>query len=44
MRQLLREPELARAWGEAGQRVARERFGIDRFVRDWMAVLDEVAN
>jgi len=42
MQQLLRDPALARQWGEAGQRTARERFGIARFVRDWLAVFDEV--
>lgn len=42
MQQLLRDPALARQWGEAGRRTARERFGIARFVRDWLAVFDEV--
>jgi hypothetical protein len=42
MQQLLRDPALARQWGEAGRRTARERFGIERFVRDWLAVFDEV--
>jgi glycosyltransferase involved in cell wall biosynthesis len=35
MRELLGHPELARRLGQAGQRRARERFHIDRFVRDW---------
>jgi glycosyltransferase involved in cell wall biosynthesis len=43
MQQLLREPRLARAWGEAGQRTARERFAIDRFVGDWLALFERVA-
>ncbi|MDN3922345.1 glycosyltransferase family 4 protein [Roseateles violae] len=44
MRALLREPALAREWGEAGRRTARERFGIDRFVADWLAALDLVSS
>lgn len=39
-RQLLVEPQLARAWGEAGRETARARFGIERFVDDWITVLD----
>lgn len=42
MRTLLRERGLAAEWGMAGQRTARDRFGIDRFVHDWLAVIDEV--
>ncbi len=42
MRTLLGEPELARAVGEAGRATARERFAIDRFVRDWDALLRTV--
>jgi hypothetical protein len=41
MRELLRDPALAAAWGAAGKRLARERFGIDRFVADWLAVFGE---
>jgi hypothetical protein len=44
MRELLRDRALAAEWGRAGQRSARERFGIERFVRDWMAVIAEVAD
>jgi hypothetical protein len=43
MRGLLRDRSLAEVWGRAGQRTARERFGIGRFVADWLAVFDEVA-
>lgn len=43
MQLLLREPELARQWGEAGRQLANERFHIDRFVHDWQAVLRSVA-
>jgi glycosyltransferase involved in cell wall biosynthesis len=43
MKQLLRDRGLAARWGAAGQRMARERFGIDRFVADWLALLARVA-
>ncbi len=43
MRELLRDHGLAAEWGRAGQRDARERFGIARFVADWLAVFDRVA-
>ncbi|MDQ7744402.1 glycosyltransferase family 4 protein [Hydrogenophaga pseudoflava] len=42
MQRLVRDRGLAAEWGEAGRRTARERFSIDRFVRDWLAVFDEV--
>lgn len=42
MRLLLADPALARQVGAAGRAVARERFGIGRFVRDWEALLDEL--
>lgn len=42
MHQLLRDPDLAEAWGAAGRRTALERFGIERFVADWMAAIAEV--
>ena len=42
MRELLRDRALAAAWGAAGQRLARERYGIDRFVADWLDVFHEV--
>jgi hypothetical protein len=35
MRQLLAEPVLARRLGENARRRALERFGIERFARDW---------
>ncbi len=41
MRALLADPDLARAWGREAQVRAAQRFGIDRFVRDWMAAFDE---
>jgi hypothetical protein len=43
MRELLAKPRLAREWGEAARHSARERFGIERFVRDWEAALSQVA-
>ncbi len=42
MRELLADPALARRLGDGARSVARERFGIDRFARDWLAALDEV--
>jgi hypothetical protein len=35
MRDLLKNPALARRLGEGARRRAMERFGIDRFMRDW---------
>jgi glycosyltransferase involved in cell wall biosynthesis len=43
MRELLRDPGLARRLGEQARRTAQERFGIERFVADWMAALASVA-
>lgn len=40
---LLRDPALAREIGRAGQQVVRERYNIQRFVRDWDQTLREVA-
>jgi hypothetical protein len=42
MRQLIADPQLAAAWGAAGQRTARERYGIDRFVADWTRLFSEL--
>jgi hypothetical protein len=42
MRELIAKPRLAREWGEAARDYARERFGIERFVRDWEAALSQV--
>lgn len=42
MQTLLHNRELAREWGEAGRIEALRRFGIQRFVRDWMALFAEV--
>lgn len=43
MRILLADPGLAEQLGRNGRQVALERFGIDRFVRDWDATFREVA-
>ncbi|MGE3773569.1 MAG: glycosyltransferase [Gammaproteobacteria bacterium] len=44
MHQLLDDPALARDWGEAARRRARERFGIARFTADWDRALREVTS
>jgi glycosyltransferase involved in cell wall biosynthesis len=41
MRALLDDPAEARRLGEGARRTALERFGIERFVRDWNDVLGE---
>lgn len=43
MHHLLDDAEAARRLGETGRRDAEERFGIDRFVRDWVQVFRAVA-
>lgn len=42
MQHLLDDQQHARRMGEQAQRVARERFGLERFVRDWNAAFAEV--
>ncbi|MDQ4133447.1 MAG: glycosyltransferase family 4 protein [Actinomycetota bacterium] len=42
MQELLADPQEARRLGEGARRRAEERFGIDRFVRDWDRVLRQV--
>jgi hypothetical protein len=37
MRALLRDPDLARRLGANAQTLARERFGLDRFIHNWNA-------
>ncbi len=37
MRELLADPEEARRIGENGRELARGRFGLDRFIREWNA-------
>ncbi|MBK1711360.1 glycosyltransferase [Rubrivivax gelatinosus] len=41
MQALRADRGLAAEWGAAGQRDARERFGIARFVADWLRLLAE---
>lgn len=41
-RELLARPELARAWGAAGKETALRRFGMGRFVSDWIDVFDTI--
>lgn len=43
MEELLSNRSLALEWGQAGQRTARERFSIERFIDDWMQVFHRVA-
>jgi glycosyltransferase involved in cell wall biosynthesis len=42
MRELLASRALAREWGAAGSQYARERFSIDRFAREWTALLSSL--
>ena len=42
MRALLEDQGLAGRWGRAGQQLARERFGIGRFVADWSQLFREL--
>jgi len=42
MQGLIEDPDLARRLGDNARRVAEARFGIDRFRREWDAVLHEV--
>lgn len=42
MQALLRDPVLARHLGEGARRLARERFGIARFIADWDRLLTEL--
>jgi glycosyltransferase involved in cell wall biosynthesis len=44
MRALIRDPALARRWGEGARRAALARFGMARFIDDWnQALTDAVA-
>jgi glycosyltransferase involved in cell wall biosynthesis len=42
LRRLVADPELAAVMGKAARAAALERFGLDRFLRDWDDVLEEV--
>ncbi len=39
MRRLLKDPEEARRLGDGARRRAQERFGLDRFTREWDGVI-----
>mgnify|MGYP001187814765 CR=1 FL=1 len=41
MERLLADPQHARAMGERARAVARARFGLERFARDWTAALEQ---
>jgi glycosyltransferase involved in cell wall biosynthesis len=43
MHELLGDPDEARSLGRWARRVARERFGIERFARDWDETFSMVA-
>ena len=43
VRALLEEPERAREMGLAARKAAREHYGLERFLRDWDTLLEEVA-
>jgi len=40
---LVEDPALAARLGASAYATARERFGVERFCRDWMAVFARVA-
>jgi hypothetical protein len=42
MRHLLADPAEARRLGENARKVAQERFGLERFIRDWNAAFAQV--
>lgn len=44
MNDLIADPSLARRLGAGAQRIARERFAIDRFARDWLAAFEAVTD
>jgi glycosyltransferase involved in cell wall biosynthesis len=39
MHQLSGDRDLAQRWGRAARQTALQRFGIERYVRDWMNAL-----
>ncbi len=42
IRDLMADPDMARAMGQAARESALDRFGIDRFARDWEATFAEL--
>jgi glycosyltransferase involved in cell wall biosynthesis len=43
VREFVHEPELARRVGETGRAAALRRYGLERFLRDWNALIEEVS-
>jgi hypothetical protein len=43
VRRLLADPERARKMGRAARRAARQRYGLERFLRDWDVLLEQVS-
>ncbi|WKB54297.1 glycosyltransferase family 4 protein [Eleftheria terrae] len=43
MQRLLADPKEAQEWGAAARKTALQRFGIERFVDDWLDVFETVA-
>jgi glycosyltransferase involved in cell wall biosynthesis len=41
-RELIVDPELARTWGRAAREKALQRFGMERYIADWLNVFDTV--
>jgi hypothetical protein len=44
MKRLLKNRELAIEIGRQGREIAREKFGIDRFTKEWKSVFEQVIN
>ena len=44
LRRFVDDPELARVMGKAARAAALERYGLERFLADWDAVLNEVVH
>lgn len=42
MQRLIVDRDLALAWGQAARLVARERFGMDRYLQDWMRLYSQL--
>lgn len=42
VRWLIDDPDAARQFGDAARTVARQRFGLDRFLTDWDRLLTDV--
>ncbi|CAM3984533.1 LPS biosynthesis transferase [Bordetella tumbae] len=41
-RELIVDPELARTWGRAAREKALQRFGMERYIAEWLNVFDTV--